>query len=734
MAGYIRRYTYDPGDTVLTEIESVNVLDMEPPASFTSVGSGTALLVGEFEDGDYNVPTEVMSTGDLQRTFGSFGFNYNGDQYNTPCAVKRLQDSAITAEYWNGNGMIALNGKKFSRLVCCRVDTSVGEVQFTRLPSQIGAMGPTWQLAHNQTFIADVGAGDVTATFLGVAATTTGLVFPGGGNSGFVGGEWIDLKYDNVATFRVTFVDADETPAQVAARINLAAGFTFASVDAAKLKFDGIQMGTGGYIEFVGSNVAGTLTAIGLGVAGTHVHGTGSAVNILAITAAELDVVISAAMPTVHTTTNADGYLVAYTTSSTLTIHSAYTAVNLGFTTEVASTGANGEVGTIPAGFRVQNAGGTHWVTTQSCDVTAASAGPYTVHVRHAIDDGTGVLANASTVNVIHEQPSFAIFSVNNVTPFVACLTEAQLDAAYVTAFASTIDISNVSREVNLSWCARSSIACRAAGLQNAIDASANGCYGRTFCASPPLGTTRAIARGAGAPGVGTGRHERRIYCFPGVRMYVPMIASKGVVAGGAGFTADGYIDSHSDGFMVSVCSRLNPEENPGQLTDYLGAITGLESGAEYSGWDINDYKAFRLAGIAAPRMDEGTAIFQSGVTSVDPSIYPNKRNIARRRMADMIQDTLARRAKSYSKKLNTRARRDAFVIEANSYLSGLLSKNTPTSQRIAAYEIDAKTPNTSTSLALGIFRVKILVRTLSSMDSIVLDTQIGESVELAEV
>src|SRR5690606_1065360 len=176
----------------------------------------------------------------------------------------------------------------------------------------------------------------------------------------------------------------------------------------------------------------------------------------------------------------------------------------------------------------------------------------------------------------------------------------------------------------------------------------------------------------------------------------------------------------------------LNPEENPGQMTEFTAAVLGLERGnSDVQDMEIGDYTAFKAAGIAAPILDDGVAVVQSGVTSVNPGTHPNLVNIARRRMADFVQDSLARRAKSYSKKLNTRENRSAYLGEVDAFLDDL-KNGTP--QRIADYSIDAVTANTPRMLGRGIYRLIIKVRTLSSLDAIVLQVTAGEQVEVTEL
>jgi hypothetical protein len=51
MAGFVRRFTSVPTLEVIRELEGLIIVDLAPPAPATGAGTGTVLLVGEFEDG-----------------------------------------------------------------------------------------------------------------------------------------------------------------------------------------------------------------------------------------------------------------------------------------------------------------------------------------------------------------------------------------------------------------------------------------------------------------------------------------------------------------------------------------------------------------------------------------------------------------------------------------------------------------------------------------------------------
>jgi hypothetical protein len=866
LANFIRRFLADPGNETLLDIESVNILDLEPPASIAGVGTGTALLVAEFEDGPFAAdsviagggPSEVSGAGDLLTRFGGFGYTYGGVQGNNPCARTRFADGALTPEHWNGNGFIALANKRFKNLIVARADTSVGSVEFTRQAAVLGSNLPTFAL--NPGDVLSYFYGDDTAittfggTFNAAAAvyTTGNGVYP----TTFVGGEKMVITIDQgtprqVGPVTVTFTAADQTHAQVVARINAALGFTCAAVALLTTTFTSRVVGTSANVNIVSADAL-VLTALNAVVGVTS--GTGSVADITAVTMSEVNIVAGSignvafdrdaggnlrmhavagsgitllgcinttfsfaqatglgfdlGAPQISATqismgamsdqpngfgklvTNTGTYPTLFAGGETLTLgvdsgpnvtvlftaldqtaaqvaarinaamgfacmtnHGAYNTfsgrVNGGNFRVVGGVAsallavfgflpgdvplqytANANVAmSIPAGTRVRNATAQEWVTMQTISVAAGNAGPYSVRVRPSTDDGTAGSAAVSTLTVIPFPIPNADFTVTNPVGINAALTDAAIDAAYIDAINTTTNLNSVAKLANFIWSARASNAVRNALRQNVIDASANGCFGRMTVIRPPLGTTtRAIAEGPVAPGVNAYRDQRVVYAFPGVQTFISQIARLGL-AGGAGFTADGVLDVPFDGFEVSCMSQLPPEENPGQDTPYMAGAIGIEANnPDVQNLTIEDYISFRANGIAAPRIDDGVMTIQSGVTSVDPSVFPNLRNIARRRMADFIEDTLANRLKSFGKKLNSRLRRIVITSEVNSFMSGLVNGN-----RIDGYLLDSKSGNTAETLALGIFRLILKVRSLSSLDSIVLETTVGESVNVAE-
>jgi hypothetical protein len=835
MGTFIRRFKNDPGADVLLNIESINILDLTPASPVVGTGTGTALLVGEFEDGPFAKPTEIASASDLVSTFGGFGFTYDGVPGNNPCARARKADNALVPEYWNGNGYVAIYGKTFSRLILSRVDTSVGSVDFRRRASLLGAAQFSYDVEPGNTIVFDKGDGTpLTATF----SATAGTVTSGAGtySTGFVGGETLTLGYDDAPNVSVTFFAGDQTQAQVIARINAAFGFAFVDgPTGTTLRLTGRRRGSRGQVRVVSASAAGVLTTLGLVVATTL--GTGNVGDVDAVSFPEFKTVVEAAVSGLRAELTPAGairvsipyaavgdylrivsataasfgfvagamnsndgkarylsaagtyptgfvggevlqlsvdggatfsvqFLAGDTTQAAVisrinaaagyTLVSAYSATKLlfvgkanGGSVQVLGASAAGVLtalgltvtkitaggvieGKIPAGTLIQDSTAQKFVTMQTLSVTAANPGAYSAPVRHALDDGTGTSVAPGGLNAMSRVIEIGAYDVVNPLTVTAALTETQIDARYSTAFDATKSTRNVARDANHSWSARQSNSVRRKGRDNALDASANGCLGRHFVARPPLNTLRDTAASRIAePGVGATADERVYYAYPGFAVALPEIQARGL-DGGAGFTADGLIDVGSDSFLVSTMSQLQPEENPAQQTDYLKAAVSLERGANVQNFEIGDYQILKRAGVCAATFDESGAGFQSGVTSVDPVAFPSLVNIARRNMADYIQDSLARLCRPSSKKTMTLARINQVNTTVSGFMATLLSKNDPSKQRIAGYTVDGgSTPKTLKER--GLHLVNVAAQTLNSFDSIVLAVTAGESVSVTE-
>lgn len=360
--------------------------------------------------------------------------------------------------------------------------------------------------------------------------------------------------------------------------------------------------------------------------------------------------------------------------------------------------------------------------SVDSGDLFRAGIGAGTLFPSLVVDASTGALDGAAANAAV-------------LTP----LTLSTYETRYENALNATLPGNPNSDNIEIVACARQSDDIRVALLENARDASAVG-TGRVALIRPPIGTLPAAAIGAVDPGVGVNRSDLVFYCYPHFEQRIADLAELDPeeVISGPNILLGG------DAAMGTILSQLPPELNPGQSTkDFstggiLSFIRALEPGLTGAGlptsFTLTNYIAFKAAGVAALRRDAQISewVFQSGVTSVDPDDYPSLAPINRRRMAFFVQDSLAAIAKNYTKKIRSSENVDSMVGEMADFLDGLLSETNPAQQRIAAYSIDATSGNTSELQGSGIFVVEIAVQMLDTMDSIVLVTRVGATVDVS--
>jgi hypothetical protein len=114
-------------------------------------------------------------------------------------------------------------------------------------------------------------------------------------------------------------------------------------------------------------------------------------------------------------------------------------------------------------------------------------------------------------------------------------------------------------------------------------------------------------------------------------------------------------------------------------------------------------------------------------------SLEEGRTDINRRRMADFVQDSLAKIGLPYSKKLGTPARKTGFRADVEAFLDGLLSRENPDKSRIAGYLVDERSGNSPELEARGVFTLLVKVRTYSSLKFILIPVEIGTTVVVTD-
>lgn len=681
MSGFVRRYTSVPSIDVLTAIEGVIIIDLPPPSVPTGISTNVIAIVGEFADMTYAVaidangvistfpnPVEIFSGQDLINKLGGFD--------------KTLGQFGISM----GNGYVELRNKTFGRLVAVPVNLSSAS------GIRIWRFLPTNKSATDPNPVVPVSAATVPAAY--------------------------QLK----------------DSAQVLERMNIAKAVQFSSLV-------NYLQGTDGSVTNAAAAATNTFTSAGggfttvarpdgkLGVQPGDILVTG----VIGLAGAQGDDagqhrVVSVTSDTVIVVQAMDGVNFAWTTTSAVLawrIHPASTAdsANDGagsllatqgsFTVPVrpltndAGTGASGSDGTWPVGTALSPVVAPPALTALTADPLSGLAGK------------VGPTTAVAYTHLV-QAPNAA--------------NDATIDVLYQAALVSLLNDNVPESEVAHVWCARKSSTIRSSLVQHVDQQSARG-VGRTCSMSPALNlpstTALTTVTGQADPGVGANRDERNFYDWPATKTMIPEAVGIPIPTADGQTTSDGVLDVTADGWMASIMGNLAPERNPGESSavtqTVLKPVLGYARGTPQL--DINAYTLMRLRGIAGIRIDSTTGPeFQSGITS---SLTNGQKNIARRKMADYIEDSLAIILKPFSKLPMSNQLIDSATGQVNDFLDLLLSPDNVSFQRIAGYQVDPVSGNTPQTTSLGIFVIIVRVRTLASADFIVIQAEVGEGVNV---
>ena len=172
----------------------------------------------------------------------------------------------------------------------------------------------------------------------------------------------------------------------------------------------------------------------------------------------------------------------------------------------------------------------------------------------------------------------------------------------------------------------------------------------------------------------------------------------------------------------------------PSHDTPFADAVLSVEvNNPDVQSMTLDDYVSFKANGIMALRVDSGTAIVQSGVTSVDPAQQPSLAPASRGRFSDFLTGSLATSANVDSKKPMTRSRRTAIFANVFNFLNELKSPGDEDNSRISDFSIDTKTGNPTTSIEAGAYRLIIAAQMNPDMLAIILDCTVGTTVQITQ-
>jgi len=324
-----------------------------------------------------------------------------------------------------------------------------------------------------------------------------------------------------------------------------------------------------------------------------------------------------------------------------------------------------------------------------------------------------------------------SITAVTNATTLwpqgVGTTLATRLEYQYLQAISKLQPGSGITSDIVIQWSARRTQAIRTALVASAVACSDMG-RGRVavVAADPAADGTATSASSAKTAAIGLADSDgyvqpadRAIIAFPHSTILVPDF-------GGTEVTVD------SASRMASTLSNFAEEVNPGAQNAYIQDIQHLEPAFEGLPLSKGDHANLIAAGVCALYHDRAAGWqWMNGVTAANSSSYPTRVPIKRRRMADMIQDSLTEQAAPFLKQPATTENVDTLVAENVSYLELLKSPNAPASQRIVDYLVDPDGGNTADLVDLGIYTILVYVQLLPSMDVILYKTQIGETVTI---
>lgn len=732
-AGFTRRYNFFPGTNVITLIEGIVILDLPPPGNIQGIQTGVACLVGEFTDHSFAVavdnnanvttspqPVQIFSGQDLINKVGGFDptiGDFGGSM---------------------GNGFVELRNKQFSSLVLLPVSIASTKAirEWRKLPFNASAQNPT-PIVPMQA--AAVAAGTPFLSGANQVNTADGVNFSG------------NLAY-------LSGVD----------------GVVSASVGATE-QFNSTG---GGFVA--GGAAIGDVVVLGAPVASALVSSTTGAAAV-----GPTDTVIFAAP-------GFTGYQQAglLQVDSEFMTYTGVTASGTGGSFLGLTRGVNGTVGATHAAgaamvwmnnvdtYRINAIPGATQLTLERQEGGNFSASrsfsganvPWRIHRASDAESGVGIGANAAAYTVparplVATVPAASLLlpqvpapapTYNTWNPLsgLGALTDpttgllfvsnlqssnpaanATLDAAYAAAIAVMQSQNLPAANVTLMWAARKSAVIRSQ-LNTSVNLESGIGVGRMAVLAPALQevTQTAAALTSTDPGVGANRSERVIYTWPPVQTFVPEAVNINIKGADGKLYNNGLIDMPADGWLISVLSNINPENNPGQAAEpvptVLSPVAGLARNVPVN-LGVNDYIALKQQGVCAIRQDRTSGmVFQSGKTT---SLTSGQTDINRRRMADFCEDSIAAALAPLAKLPLTLLFQDNVVTEIDSFLNTLLSPDNAAQQRISAYSVDDVSGNTPDLLKQGIFVVIVNIQTTPTADFIVLQFNVGNGVVVSK-
>jgi hypothetical protein len=298
---------------------NIVILEEEPKVpAVAALPSAVLLCIGVCERGPISDAQLTTSEDEYEKKFGGFtadaecaiaarGFFGNGGNFAWFVRTLHYTDLSDPAAHTGAKGQVNLqnSGSAATPALVTSTEAQSFNLRFESL------------LTLDIT--TDLG-GPTTCTLLATAATITAGAAE---TYNLSGTETLIFKVDQGPAQTVTFQAGDistpgaATAAELAARLNLDGVGIVADDNGGSLRITSDKKGTGSYIQVTGGT-ANTVLTFGT----TEIQGTGNVANLAAVTGAEIEAVVEAAIADVEVTVNGNGTLTFQTaaTGSTKTI------------------------------------------------------------------------------------------------------------------------------------------------------------------------------------------------------------------------------------------------------------------------------------------------------------------------------------------------------------------------------------------------------------------------------
>lgn len=399
------------------------------------------------------------------------------------------------------------------------------------------------------------------------------------------------------------------------------------------------------------------------------------------------------------------------------------------------TSGGSLNTGSLKAGFRVQNAGGTEIFALLE-DVEFATADS-AVLPGQAVDDirvrritGVGVapaLAAYATadlpdwIDTVAGDTIVVTDGTNAAAHFAGgalSWTATERIAEYEDALEACLTDGGALGDVEIVVCAYGDTG--AAGVNSKVSTHVHNAIDvgllRMGIIYPPVNTAKATAK-TDAANFDSATYDNVVYTYPGAIAPYTEISSTALETVGGPWTA-------------SIIAQTPWYFDPGYEGGKFSHVTGLATATGES-INISDYIDFK-AGASTNGYIAGLIREASGLTiysDVNTCTVLAKRSIRIRRVKNYIEKGIIEIAGYYLKRPGRQYEISALEGDLNAFLSGLQGDSGTQTQQIGDYSLSVSFDN-----ATGILTVPVAVQSIGSMKYIVFTTTIGDAVTVTEL